>query len=268
MRLLRWTLFGTLILTFGFVGLRCYETALQLETARLWSEEQRQDLARLHLENERLAAARPSAELREGRRSQFAEMQRLRTDLAAHLESRKRKAESPIPSQYVPRGLPADLPAGERAADQLRQAGTASPSAVAETLCWALNAGDRRSLGELVALSGDAAKKADELYAGLPPAQRAEFGTPERMIAAMLAAGTPIAKLEIFEEIGRADSPDWAMARVRVTYADGGKKESAVITLKTPEGWRWLVPPSVIARFAPTLQGKPPANPPGVWVDG
>ena len=48
----------------------------------------------------------------------------------------------------------------------------------------------------------------------------------------------------------------------------GGKKEAAVISLKTPEGWRWLVPLSLLTRFEPTLQGKPPANPPGVWVDG
>ncbi len=195
-------------------------------------------------------------------------MQRLRADLAAHSESRQRKVDAPIPSQYVPRPLPPDLPPGERAAEDLRHAGSASPAVLTESLCWALNARDQQSLGELVALSGEAAKRADVLFAGLDPAKRAQYGTPERMVAAMLMAGTPVSALEIFQEVGRADSPDWAMARLRVTYTDGAKKESAVIAVQTPEGWRWLVPPSLLARFEPILQGKPPANPPGVWVDG
>src|SRR5205814_2321887 len=79
-----------------------------------------------------------------------------------------------------------------------RNVGNATPADSFETSLWADLGGEIDVLLTTLSINSEARTKAQEILNGMAPADRAKFGTPERLIAMLLVgAGTPIEGIKV-----------------------------------------------------------------------
>jgi hypothetical protein len=88
----------------------------------------------------------------------------------------------------------------------------------------------------------------------LPDSVRTEYGTPERLIAALTARDVPLGKAKLFDT--KADfSGDRRMAMQ--IYETEGKAPRGVLFSLRPKGGTWglVVPASAVEKYAAMLKG-------------
>src|SRR5262249_20759164 len=127
------------------------------------------------------------------------ELAKMRADLAAEKNRATPKAmSSAVGATDAKPAL--TLATGLKPAASFTNAGRATAREALETLQWAWLGGDTDVIAQGLILLPEARQKAEELFARLPDAKRTEFGTPEQMLANLLASTTPIAGMQVMSE--------------------------------------------------------------------
>ncbi len=151
------------------------------------------------------------------------------------------RGESPVPAKLTP-------------ANELKNVGRATATAAVETLLSAAYGGDVETVASSIALEPSAAALAQELFARLPEATRAQYGSPDKLIALMLAKDA--SGLTGVQILGQRDmGPDVVGVRVRFANEDGKIKEQGLAFRKTADGLRMIVPDDAVKKFAGQLSG-------------
>ena len=205
-----------------------------------------QELIRLRAENHRLVAVEPSASELESLRADHVALERLRAEIAP-LRTRA-TASTDAKAKSATAAISPILPAA-----QWSNAGRATPSAAFETALWAASGGDIDTLAQSMILEADARAKAAVLLEGLPEAGRAEYRSPERLVALLTAKDVPMGSMQV---LGQAQQgPEKVKMVVRLQQTDGSAKTTS-LTLRQDAGeWRLVVPPSVVDKYAAMLKG-------------
>jgi len=152
------------------------------------------------------------------------------------------RGESPIPVKITPIG-------------DLKNVGRATASAAVETLLWAAAGGDVDVVASSIALDPSAQVKAEELFARLSDATRAQYGSPDKLIALMLAKDA--SAMTGMQILGQRDiSADVVGVRVRLANEEGKTKEQGLAFQKTSDGLRLKIPDDVVEKYAKQLGGK------------
>jgi RNA polymerase sigma factor (sigma-70 family) len=130
-------------------------------------------------------------------------------------------------------------------------AGVNTPAASYETLHWAKNYGQIQTMMSTFALDDAGKAKADALFATIPDSLRGQFGSPEQMMAGLLANTTAVAGMRVVDQTEQG--PDDAKLRVQYQYADGRVRDDTVDFHRYADGWRQIIPEPVVDKMGRML---------------
>lgn len=239
---------GLVLVGGGWLALDAMRLAqMREEIAGLRVDER--ELARLRTENKRLAAESISPAALEALRADRAAVIRLRAELEA-LKAR------PVARVPTPARAPAPEPEPPKtlSATESRNMGRATAGASFETVVWAAGNQDVETLTQSIALDGAALKKADELFARLPPEDRRELETVDRLVAYLTARDVLSAKMSVMAQMPVGD--DRHVMKVLVEAADGTKRMPTFSLRRYPDGWKLVVPEAAIEKYAAFAEEK------------
>ncbi len=178
--------------------------------AALWLQRQsgaqlRDEIGLLRDENRQLAQLRSANARLVAAQAPAAEMERLRADRAAvvqlrreieklttGVDERERALKTPVvsaneaPAKRDPIPVLQVLPVGS-----WKDAGRATPTAALETMLWAGTTGNVEALSNALILDAESGNLARKQFDAAPTAQQQEYGTPLRMLAALMAKDMP-----------------------------------------------------------------------------
>lgn len=224
------------------------------------------DAAHLRAENQRLSDSRiPASELN-ALRADHAVTVRLRDEIEA-LKSREKMAadvpagnETPVNKPAPPVQVPADP--DMRPASAWKNVGRATPETALETALWAAVGGDMDTLSEAIHLDSTSRTKIEAALAGLPPELRAQYGTPEKLLALMVARDMPSTPMKMERQPNPELPPNVVPLKVKVQDARG-MKNNVLVMQKLSDDWQLVVPSGVINKYVGLLTA-PPDRPPSV----
>ena len=148
-------------------------------------------------------------------------------------------AEANVPTKLVP-------------VAEWKNGGRGTAGAALETVLWAATGGDVATLAQGLGFTATARAKADAWFAGLSDATRAQYGSPENVIALMIARDA--AALSGMQVLGQRElSPEETMMMVRMGSDDGKTKDDKFLLHRTAEGWKLVLPDPVLERYAKQL---------------
>ncbi len=188
------------------------------------------------------------------------ELQRLREDRAALTKLRseiatlKQTAATPTIAPSTPLGLHPSIPAAD-----WRPVGRASPTDAMITMLWA---GTHRNLDVMSAgLSFDTAATQAKARA-LLSAQSAEatsfFGTPERLVAHLIASSLNVEAVQFFGDPIKvpvpAGSGDFVQLAAYFHLANRPTLRKTFLLQRAVDGWKFLVPETAIDAYAARLR--------------
>lgn len=137
----------------------------------------------------------------------------------------------------------------------MKNAGKATPAQATETILWAATGGDIDALADAVVLEPKAKKQADHWFAGLSDETRAQYGSPEKVLALMMAKDA--AALTGMQVVGQQEiKPDLMAVRVRMQADNGKTKDENLAFYQAPDGWRMVLPQSFLEKQMGILKGK------------
>jgi RNA polymerase sigma factor (sigma-70 family) len=218
----------------------------EVETLR----RQNSQLAQPHEEN----GSQPltAGELQTARNAQ-AEIVRLRTELDA-LKNRATEPKTSSSSEHATQDNDkVPLAPGLVAVATLNNVGRATPRATFETQLWATHRGDVDTTAAAITLEPEARVKLAELLATLPENLRAEYGTPERLMAFVLAGSPhPVGGMQVLGET--QEGADSVVLHTKWQHEDDTlvHRTNARFQRGT-DGWRLVVPTSLADRAAAYL---------------
>lgn len=236
-----WILFAAATAAVALLVERGQRNAAAVASALDGERQRHLELQRLANENLRLRSAQTNAP-ENGRLEQGgAEASRLRARLA---QLQQAAANSPT---AIDRGPTV-------AAANWVYAGSESPDAAIESVLWAASHGDVDHLSGLLAFEPDVRARVDALFSQLPAASQQDYGSPERVVATLLAGSFPKDASAMTIQGGSAQGQDASVA-VSVDHSDGPTKNNVVKFHRTADGWQLVVPSSVMASCEKILQG-------------
>ena len=250
---LRFIILGVLIAAGGVTLAWQWRTRvlLQVEAERLQAETR--EFHRLRDENRRLASAQVSATELENLREDRAEVVQLRekiddlTRRIAETAPTPAGPEIPAPAAVLPNSGP--LPAAA-----WKNAGQATPQATLETALWAAKTGDINALVDMIALDERARVKAQLLLDSLPDATRAQYTTPEQLIASLTARDVPLTSMRVAGVIAGTDDTQLI---VNLPTQEQPERITKLALHRYADGWRLKVPESAVDKYSQTLTGAP-----------
>lgn len=232
------------------------------------NQELRAEIATLRAEVQQLAKQREAARLEESQvanhvavvtpesgaaAEQRAELAKLREELTALRKSTQETARVAQAAQQAARGE-SPVPLKLTSAAELKNVGRATASAAVETVLAAAYGGDVETLASSIVLEPSAQTKAEALFARLPEASRAQYGSPDKLVALMLAKDA--AALTGMQVLGQRDiNSEVIGVRVRLATDDGKTKEQGLGFRKTSDGLRMIIPDDVVDKYAKQLAG-------------
>lgn len=134
--------------------------------------------------------------------------------------------------------------------------GRATPRAAGQTEAWAVQHGDVDTAASLLTFAPEERAKLEAVIAALPENLREQYGTPERLMA-MVMAGTPrpIAGVQILEE--KEQGPDDYVQQIQLKYADGRTRNDELTFHRETDGWKRVVSPASVERVITALKNGP-----------
>jgi hypothetical protein len=162
--------------------------------------------------------------------------------LAQTAKALERHAEA-VPTNLIP-------------AAALKNAGQATPEASTQTALWAAVSGDVDALAGTLMFTPTARAEADEWFAGMTAGAQQQYGSPEKVIALMIAKDAEA--LSGMQVLGQKEiSPDNVGVRVRIAGADGRTKDDTLFMHRSAGGWKMVLPDATVEKFARQLsRGK------------
>lgn len=135
--------------------------------------------------------------------------------------------------------------------------GQDTPADTLESVLWSARGGDVDRLAELIGFEAGAGKAAAALFAGLPVATQAQYGSPKKLVATFIAAQIP-ADYTAMAPLREVD-PTRATSLVTLRLEDAaGAQEDLRFKLQLQgNAWKLDVPEPVIRRY--TAAGNYPS---------
>jgi hypothetical protein len=236
------------LLAAGFAILGVVLLVQRQSTMRLRAEAD--DLRR---QNRTLADLRAEHERFSGQQIPADELQRLRDDHEAirrlHSEVDDLKNRPIAPAPVAPASSVVLVPASA-----WKNAGRATPAAAFESVLWAATHGDIDALiGMLDFRAGGADRKLEEVFAGLPAEVRAQYGSPEKMFATLLA-GQISPAVAAMGVVPQEDPGAKNATKINVRLeGPRGPKEMTYDFVRYPDGWRFAILGVMVASYAQLL---------------
>ena len=136
-----------------------------------------------------------------------------------------------------------------------KDAGRSTPEATVETVLFAAMGGDLDTLAQALVFNDAIKAQAATWFEGLSETTRRDYGTPEKVIALMMAkdAGS-LAGMQILGQ--REDGADNVVVRVRIGDDQGKTKDDKFEMRRSSDGWRLLVPDKAVEKYARMVKGK------------
>jgi hypothetical protein len=133
--------------------------------------------------------------------------------------------------------------------------GRSNPKATIESVLWAASHGDVDRLAPLLGFAPETRPDADAMFARLPAASQQEYGSPEKVVATLLAGSFPgnANSVKLFDEAQFGDQD--AAIPITVSHSDGTSRTNVFRFHKAADGWQLLVPAAVMQSYASTLLG-------------
>jgi RNA polymerase sigma factor (sigma-70 family) len=229
----------------GFVVQQRTNSRLHDEIALL--RQQTNVMASLRVENERLIKAMPSSMIETDKTRTSIELARAREEIA----TLKRDATRMRAKESADAASAAMIPS-----HAWTNAGMTTPAATYQTAMWAHREADLDALAKTFTFSDADKAKVDALFATLPEETRTKFGSPEKMIALIFAAGEGP---ESFRVVSQTQQDENTMtARVQLQRGGGGPKEANLVFRRGPEGWQMIVPSNEVANQIRKIKGELP----------
>jgi len=170
------------------------------------------------------------------------EVNELRARTAALARIAVRPAESSSPALNL-------QPAGA-----WKNAGRSTPASAAETLLWATDSGNVDELAKSITLDQAAREKAEAILARMNDSVRANYDTPEKLVALLLARETDIQAMQV---LGESTAGDDALVNMRLMKQDGKTKEEGMQFRRTSDGWRMNVTGKAMDKMGKKLTEPP-----------
>lgn len=234
------------------------QTVVKLMQEVTQARELSREAGRLRVANERLIRGQISLAEIEGRRVDRAAMARLREEIERLKNSRRNRSQDAGVAVIVPTGaeetkekdpvIAATMAENEFSETGWRNRGREAPGAALETLLWAARNGDTDTMAAMIALEGPALEKAEAMLSGLSGPLRAQYDTPERLVALLTARDVPVG-IRLMGFNGGATN---TRLLVRLQNAGGGIKETEIALRRDPDGWRLVAPLSAVEGYAAT----------------
>jgi len=231
------------------------DAALRDEVARL--RRQGEAMAELRADNERLRAAETArAPDEEKARAEHTELVRLRAGVEAYRKQQALAARNAATSAPVGPGTTSpSLDAGMLSVGMMKNVGRATPNAAAQTQLWATQHGDIDLAATLITFDPPERAKLEAMLATLPENLRTEYGTPERMIALVLA-GTP-RPLAGVQQLGESQpSQDEIVHHVQMQFQSGEVRQDDIRFRRDAEGWKQVISSSTVDKVIAHFRGK------------
>ncbi|MDO8543570.1 MAG: hypothetical protein Q7S40_24275 [Opitutaceae bacterium] len=218
------------------------------------------ELRQLKEQRERLLRDQVSGSELEQLRAESTELERLRADIVA---SRQSAATAAKPNRILaPRA--ADAASTTATLDVMNEivpvgtlinAGRDTAAAAVQTALWAAAGGDVEQLAETLFLDPRARSKAQDLLASLSEEARAEYGTPERLVALFTAKDVPMGGARIID-FKRSDASG-ARLVAQVMDASGKTRAVGLSVRQIGDIWKIAVPVAAVEKYAQLLKGAP-----------
>ena len=141
------------------------------------------------------------------------------------------------------------------AAGSWADAGQATPRSALMSVLWAASHGDVDRLADLLEFSGATRVEAEAFFAQLPLAAQQEYGSPERVVATLLAGNFPKDATEATYN-GGGGNAESAYASLSIDHSAGETRTNVYALELTASGWRLQVPSAVLAGYERILQGE------------
>jgi hypothetical protein len=133
-------------------------------------------------------------------------------------------------------------------------AGSVTPRAAIESVLWAASRGDVDHLANLIGFSPGVREQADAMFSRLPTASQQEYGSPEKVVATLLAGSFPKDASAVTILVDNQWDQDAALA-MSVEHSNGHERTNQFTFHHAPDGWQLMVPASVMAGYDKILQG-------------
>lgn len=199
-------------------------------------------------------AAVAIVERQEGERDELAKLREEISNLRVGTQELLKVAQTSTPAARESTGASANV-ADLIPAHALKNEGRATPEAAAQTLLWAAVSGDVDTLANGVVFTPSARTKADAWFAGLSDQTRAEYGSPEKVIALMIARDAD--KFGGVQILGQRElTPDNVGLRMRFSDTQGNTKDDNFVLHRSPDGWRLILPDATVEKFGKQLAGR------------
>jgi len=152
---------------------------------------------------------------------------------------------------------PALAPGRMRPTSSLHNAGDATPAAALETLLWAKENLDFDTFNHLLCFTDEVQKKADALYAEMPPDQLQQLGLtkPSKLVAySFVGLVRPLSGIQVLEA-GQM-SPDVAGFRTLMQTPDGGTEHADFVFQHIGGEWYWIFPSNMMDQLPAELDER------------
>jgi hypothetical protein len=170
-------------------------------------------------------------------------------------ESDGRRAAARPPHTGFP-GRPPSTAAETWPASAWKLAGKGTPRSALTGVLWAATHQDVESLAALLSFDDKTRGPVDAFFAQLPEDTRAQYRSPEKIAATMLAASMPD-NLSAATVLSDATNADQATLLLQVQRSDGTQKDTFFHLQRGTDGWSLIVPASVLSAYEQKLAEKP-----------
>ena len=179
------------------------------------------------------------------------DLAKIRRELGSLRESVTHAAELAEAAQSAkesPSAVATDL----KPASELKNVGRGTPAASTETALWAAFGGDVDTLAGSFVFSPSARAKADAWFAGLSESSRKEYGSPEKVIALLIARDAAyLSGMQILGE--KAISANDVGLRVRIASGEDRVKDETFVMRRVQNDWKMVLPDATVEKFARRL---------------
>ena len=208
------------------------------------------EVARERVEQLRLEALAVSTEKLERLRAERADIDRVRSELAAL----RRQRDGAKPAAVSENLMPDRLSVGQVVpAAEWKNRGANTPPAALETALWAATGGDVAAFAALLWLDVAARTAAQRLLERLSPEMRAQYDTPERLLAFLTIQDVPLGSVEV-RGWSQLQGNQALTTNLRLTALDGKQREVTIPLFRLEDQWKLIVVERTVAKYAASLR--------------
>lgn len=214
------------------------------------------ELAGVQAEGRRLAAQQANAGELEQLRADHEALGRMKAELASlNARAGERAKAARVELERLDENPATPPGAGPMlAAAEWKDAGRASPAAAVETLLWAARNGNREAVAQTLWLDPTSRKAALAMMAGLSAEAQSRYGTPEQLLAELVAkdlaiGGMQVMKTQVWEDKAAG------VVNLRLKSPDGVFKETMLRATLRDGAWKLWMPEGAVENYAAAVKG-------------